>query len=104
MPQGAGGFPQFSKEVRYTIDVANQKISNLTIGGAPIDPNKIYRFCTNDYILEGGDGYTVMSKAQDPFNASLLLSYVVIEYIASQSGIISPSTDGRMVVIGGITP
>ena len=104
VPQGAGGFPQFSKEVRYAIDVANQRISNLTIGGAPIDPNKTYRFCTNDYILEGGDGYTVMSKAQDPFNASLLLSYVVIEYIASQSGTITPNTDGRMTVIGGVTP
>jgi 5'-nucleotidase/UDP-sugar diphosphatase len=104
IPQGNGGFPQFSKEVRYTIDIPNKRISNLTIGGAPIDPNKTYRFCTNDYILGGGDGYVVMSKAQDPFNASLLLSYVVIEYIASQSGIITPSTDGRMNVIGGVTP
>jgi 5'-nucleotidase/UDP-sugar diphosphatase len=104
IPQGAGGFPQFSKEVRYTIDIPNKTISDLTIGGAPVDPNKVYRFCTNDYILGGGDGYTVMSKAQDPFNTSLLLSYVVIEYINSQSGIITPSTDGRMTVIGGVTP
>ena len=104
VPQGAGGFPQFSKEVRYTIDIPNKKISNLTIGGAPVDPNKTYRFCTNDYILGGGDGYTVVTKAQDKFNTSLLLSYVVIEYIADQKGIITPSTDGRMTVIGGVTP
>jgi len=104
IPQGNGGWPQFSKEVRYTIDVPNKKISNLTIGGAPIDPNKTYRFCTNDYLLAGGDGYTVLTKAQDPYNASLLLSYVVIEYIADQKGIIRPSTDGRQTVIGGVTP
>jgi len=104
IPQGNGGFPQFSKDVRYTLDVPNKRISNLTIGGAPIDPNKTYRFCTNDYLLEGGDGYTVLKKAQNPFNASLLLSYVVIEYIAAQSGIITPATDGRMNVIGGVTP
>ena len=104
IPQGAGGFPQFSKEVRYTIDIPNKSISDLTIGGAPVDPNRIYRFCTNDYILGGGDGYVVMSKAQDLFNTSLLLSYVVIEYINSQSGIITPATDGRMTVIGGVTP
>ena len=101
VPQGAGGFPQFSKEVRYTIDIPSQTVSNLTIGGAPVDPNKTYRFCTNDYLLAGGDGYEVLKKSQDPYNTSLLLSYVVIEYIAAQGGVITPATDGRMVVIGG---
>jgi 5'-nucleotidase/UDP-sugar diphosphatase len=104
VPQGNGAFPQFSKEVRYTLDVPNKRISGLTIGGAPVDPNKTYRFCTNDFLLAGGDGYTVLTKSQDQFNSSLLLSYVVIEYINSQSGIITPSTDGRMNIIGGVTP
>ncbi|MCL2834056.1 MAG: 5'-nucleotidase C-terminal domain-containing protein [Treponema sp.] len=103
IPQGAGGFPQFSSEVRYTLDVPNKKITNLTIGGAPIDPNRTYRFCTNDYILGGGDGYTVMSKATDQFNTSLLLSYVVMEAVQYLQNV-TPYTDGRMVVIGGVTP
>jgi 5'-nucleotidase/UDP-sugar diphosphatase len=104
--QGAGGFPQFSKEVRYTIDKTQGSgvIRDLTIGGAPVDPNKTYRFCTNDYILGGGDGYVVMKKAQDPFNTSLLLSYVVGEYIKAQGGVISPELDGRLQVLGGLTP
>jgi 5'-nucleotidase/UDP-sugar diphosphatase len=104
IPQGNGGFPQFSKEVRYTLDVPGKKITNLTIGGAPIDPGKTYRFCTNDYLLGGGDGYTLLTKSENPFNTSLLLSYVVIEYIHSRSGIITPDTDGRMTVVGGVTP
>ena len=106
IPQGNGGFPQFSGDVRYTIDktVGNGIIRNLTIGGQPVDPNKIYRFCTNDYILAGGDGYTVMLGATDQFNVSLLLSYVVIEYIREQGGSISPTLDGRLTVIGGIDP
>jgi 5'-nucleotidase/UDP-sugar diphosphatase len=104
IPQGNGGFPQFSGDVRYTLDVPNERIRNLTIGGAALDPNKTYHFCTNDYLLSGGDGYTVLTNSRDKFNSSLLLSYVVIEYINSQSGIITPSTDGRMNVIGGVTP
>jgi 5'-nucleotidase/UDP-sugar diphosphatase len=104
VPQGNGAFPQFSKDVRYTLNVPNKTIQGLTIGGAPVDPGKIYRFCTNDFLLAGGDGYTVLTKAQNPFNTSLLLSYVVIEYINSQSGIITPSTDGRIKIIGGVTP
>ncbi|MCL2318656.1 MAG: 5'-nucleotidase C-terminal domain-containing protein, partial [Treponema sp.] len=104
IPQGNGAFPQFSKEVRYTLDVPNKKITNLTIGGAPVDPGRTYRFCINDFILGGGDGYTVLTKSRDRLNTSLLLSYVVIEYIRSRNGIISPSTDGRMTVVGGATP
>ena len=102
IPQGAGGFPQFSKEVRYTLDLTGGtgKIRDLTIGGAPVDPDRVYRFCTNDYMLRGGDGYEVLTRNENPFNTSLLLSYVVGEYIRAQ-GRISPATDGRIVVVGG---
>ncbi|MDR0383425.1 MAG: 5'-nucleotidase C-terminal domain-containing protein [Spirochaetaceae bacterium] len=103
IPQGSGGFPQFSKEVRYTLDLTsgNGTITNLTIGGAPVDPDRMYRLCTDGYMLGGGDGYVALTRSEDPFNTSLLLSHIVGEYIKAQ-GIITPMTDGRMTVIGGI--
>jgi len=106
IPQGNGGFPQFSSGVRLTIDktTGSGVVKELTIGGKPVDPNKTYRLCTNDYILGGGDGYEIMKKASDPFNTSILLSYVVTEYIKAQKGPIKPVTDGRLNVIGGVTP
>ena len=106
IPQGNGGFPQFSGDVRFTIDKTSGEgvIGDLTIAGESVDPDRIYRFCTNDYILGGGDGYVVMKNSVDPFNTSLLLSYVVTEYIKAQNGPISPATDGRLNVIGGVTP
>ncbi|MDR0910836.1 MAG: 5'-nucleotidase C-terminal domain-containing protein [Spirochaetaceae bacterium] len=109
IPQGAGAFPQFSYNVRYTIDKTQGDgvIKDLTINGQPVDPNKIYRFCTNDYILGGGDDYGVMAKATDRFNTSLLLSTVVIDalqYYNNYYGPIEPYLDGRLTVIGGVTP
>jgi 5'-nucleotidase/UDP-sugar diphosphatase len=108
VPQGAGGFPVFSKEVRYTIDKAagqdKGKVTGLTISGAPVDPAKTYRFCTNDFLLGGGDGYEILKQSGDKFNTSLLLSYVVEEYIRAQGGVITPATDGRLTVIGGTKP
>jgi 5'-nucleotidase/UDP-sugar diphosphatase len=106
VPQGAGAWPQVSRELRYTIDYSDGtgKLLDLTINGEPVDPEKTYRFCTNDYLLGGGDGYTVLTRSEDPFNTSLLLSYVVVEYIRAHDGIISPATDGRITVIGGVTP
>ena len=103
IPQGNGGFPQFSGEVRYTLSVPERTITNLTIGGAPVDPGRVYRFTTNDFLLSGGDGYAVLTRAVDPFNTSMLMSCVVIGYIQAR-GSISPATDGRMVVVGGIVP
>ena len=105
IPQGAGDFPQFSKEVRYTIDVNSRTISNLTIDGLPIDPNRVYRFSTNQYVLDGGDGQAnvTMNKATEPFNSSLVLSYILTRYI-EEHNLITPALDGRMTVIGGVTP
>ena len=106
IPQGNGGFTQFSGDVRLTIDKTSGAgtVKDLTIGGEKVDPDRTYRFCTNDYILGGGDGYEVMKKAVEPFNTSLLLSYVVTEYIRAHKGPIVPVTDGRLTVLGGITP
>jgi len=103
IPQGNGGFPQVSGDVRFTIDKTsgNGVIKDLTIGGKSVDPNRVYRFCTNDYILGGGDGYTPMLDAADRLNTSILLSYVVTEYIKANKSI-KPATDGRMTIIGGV--
>jgi 5'-nucleotidase/UDP-sugar diphosphatase len=105
IPQGAGGFTQTSKEVRYTVDYTGGAgvLKDLTINGQPVDPDKVYRFSTNDYLLGGGDGYVILKQAQEPFNTSLLLSYIVIEYIKARNGVISPATDGRLTVIGGVS-
>ncbi|MDR2493860.1 MAG: 5'-nucleotidase C-terminal domain-containing protein [Spirochaetaceae bacterium] len=97
IPQGAGGFAQVSKEVRYTIDYSTGSgaLKDLTIRGEPVDPNRTYRFSTNDYLLGGGDGYRVLKKAENPFNTSLLLSYVFIEWIKAHTPL-NPATDGRI--------
>jgi len=105
IPQGNGGFPQISSDVRFTIDKTSGKgvIKDLTIGGKPVDTNRIYRLCTNDYVLGGGDGYTPMLAAADRLNTSILLSYVVTEYIRANKKI-KPATDGRMTILGGVKP
>jgi 5'-nucleotidase/UDP-sugar diphosphatase len=106
IPQGNGGFPQFSGDVFFTIDKTSGSgvIKELTVGGVLVDPERSYRICTNDYILGGGDGYEVMKKAGDTFNTSLLLSYVVTEYIRAQKKPLQPVIDGRLNIIGGIVP
>ncbi|MDR0629996.1 MAG: 5'-nucleotidase C-terminal domain-containing protein [Treponema sp.] len=103
IPQGNGGWAQVSQEVRYTIDYTQGTgiLQDLTIHNEPVDPDRLYRFCTNSYLLGGGDGYRILSKAQEPFNTSLIDSWVVLEALQAV-GTISPETDGRITVLGGV--
>jgi 5'-nucleotidase/UDP-sugar diphosphatase len=102
--QGAGAFPQFSSGARVVIDKTQGagKITSLSIGGKKVDNGKTYRVCTNDYIVNEGDGYP-LGNATDIYNSSALLSDVVCDYIKAQKGgAITPKTDGRLTVKGGV--
>ncbi|GHV82678.1 bifunctional UDP-sugar hydrolase/5'-nucleotidase [Spirochaetia bacterium] len=105
--QGSGGFPQISREVKleltYDADGTHGKVTSLTINGAPIDDNKIYAVATNDFMAGGGDGYTSM-KTTETFNTSMWLADVVVEYAKTLPQPVKPTTDGRLTVIGGVSP
>lgn len=104
---GAGAFAQVSKNIRYTITYdsdGNSKISDVTIGGNPIDTNRTYRIATNDYMAKGGDGYTVFTTSIDTYNTSVLMSTAVIEYAATLKKAVTPATDGRINLVGGKEP
>ena len=105
--QGAGGFAQVSRDIRYTItydEEGHGSISGVTVGGEAIDPEREYRIATNDFMAKGGDGYEVLLNAVDKFNTAMLISNMVIDYAASLGEPVSPETDGRITVIGGTLP
>ena len=103
--QGAGGWAQVSAEARYTIDYATNPdkgaIKDLTIKGKPIDPNAVYTIVTNDYLMGGGDGYVALKNNIEAYNTSTTLRDVVIAY-AQDKKVLTPATDGRITVIGGM--
>ncbi len=95
---GHGAMPQVSKGVSFTIDTAAKKVDNLTINGAPVDPNKNYRIATNSYLAAGGDGYSVFKDKIDNFDTSLMQRDAFIEYVVSLGGKITPKVAGRYTV------
>ncbi len=104
IPQGAGGWAQMSKEVSYTITYAGEKgsISNLLIGGSPVDPNRTYKIAVNNYLAGGGDAYEALTKAVASYNTSMLMSDIVIWYAETLPQPIAPAVDGRITVVGGV--
>ncbi len=103
--QTAGGFAQVSRSVRYTISYdlqGNGTLSNLLINGKPVDENKIYRIATNSYMYSGGDGYTIFEKSTDFLDTAVLVNEAIVDVLSRQKEPLSPVTDGRITIIGGM--
>jgi len=62
----AGRFPQISG-IRVKVNLKNppgKRVVEVTLtDGTPLDPNKVYKVATNDFMAAGGDGYTVFKNA-----------------------------------------
>ena len=100
VPTAAGRFPQVSG---LTIEFdpgrpPGERILSLRIGGQPLDPNKIYRIATNDFLAGGGDGYAgfVDGNALLPPEDAPLLANDVIMYVR-KLGTVRTGVEGRIV-------
>lgn len=85
LPQLDGRFPQVSgMEVVYDPQAqSNRRIESIQIGNEPLEKNKVYRLATNDYLLEGGDGYEMLKQGEiviGPQYGELVISSV-LEYL-----------------------
>ena len=58
---GGGRFGQISGA---TYRVEEGKAKDIVIAGLPFDSGRDYTLATNDFLLGGGDGYTVLKKAK----------------------------------------
>ena len=99
MEEGAGRFPQVAG-MSYTVDPAAEagsRISNVMVGGAPIDANATYGVVSNNYVRNGGDGYKMFRDADNAYDFGPDLADVTAEYLAANAPY-KPYTDGRITV------
>jgi 2',3'-cyclic-nucleotide 2'-phosphodiesterase (5'-nucleotidase family) len=62
----------------------------------PVGPTDTVRLVTNDFMLTGGDGYTVLTQATNVQQPGDGLLEITIEYIAANSPV-APVVEGRLV-------
>ena len=97
--EGAGRFPQVAG-MSFAFDAsrpAGERISDVMVGGAPLDMGKLYGVVSNNYVRNGGDGYAVFREALNVYDYGPDLADVTAEYLAAQ-GPFKPYTDGRITV------
>ncbi|MCB1334618.1 MAG: 5'-nucleotidase C-terminal domain-containing protein [Roseivivax sp.] len=97
--EGAGRFPQVAG-MSFAVDKAaepGKRISDVMVGGAPIDLAATYGVVSNNYVRNGGDGYKMFRDAMKAYDFGPDLADVTAEYLA-KTGPYKPYTDGRIVM------
>ena len=59
-----------------------RRVSNVLVGGEPIDPEKTYTVASHNYLLHnGGDGYTIFQNCTFTQESVMLDNQVLLTYI-----------------------
>jgi 5'-nucleotidase len=101
LPNTGGQFPQVSGlnlRVSRTAPVG-ERVSDVRIGGQPLDPNKLYSVAISDYMLAGGDEYAMFlnQKILIGPEAGELMVTALEHFISGRE--IAPAIDGRITVV-----
>jgi len=99
LPDTNGRFPQVSG-LTFQIDMrasAADRVRNVTINGQPLDPVKIYTVAIPDYVLKGGDDYTMFGGQRVLVSAEAghLMADALEKHVAT-TALVSPRADGRI--------
>ncbi|MEY8883456.1 bifunctional UDP-sugar hydrolase/5'-nucleotidase [Donghicola sp. XS_ASV15] len=95
--EGAGRFPQVAG-MSFVFDASAEpgsRISDVMVGGEPIDPAATYGVVSNNYVRNGGDGYKMFRDAENAYDFGPDLADVTADYIAANAPY-TPYTDGRI--------
>ncbi|EGU59944.1 bifunctional UDP-sugar hydrolase/5'-nucleotidase periplasmic precursor [Vibrio nigripulchritudo ATCC 27043] len=83
-PVDSGAYAQFAG---ISMTVENGKVSNVKIGGQPLDKAKTYRFTVPSYNAAGGDGYPKLSGHPGHVNTGFVDAEVLKDYLENNSPI-----------------
>jgi 5'-nucleotidase/UDP-sugar diphosphatase len=83
-PVDSGAYAQFAG---ISMTVENGKVSDVKIGGMPLDMNKTYRFTVPSFNAAGGDGYPKLTGHAGHVNTGFVDAEVLKAYLESNTPI-----------------
>lgn len=100
-----GGFPHVAG-MRYTADLRKPvgarlekvEVKNASGKFEPLQLDKNYRMVSNNFLLGGGDGYTMFAEYTDRVNHENTIGDALTEYVKAHSPV-SAAVEGRIVLI-----
>lgn len=101
MPEYPGGLLYVSHGTSYDVDASKpvgERVSNIVIGGTPLDPAKTYRIAMNAFLAGGGDGHEVIKAAKGQrWDAGVSDIDALIDYLKTNNPL-NPVAEGRIKV------
>jgi 2',3'-cyclic-nucleotide 2'-phosphodiesterase (5'-nucleotidase family) len=100
---GAGRFAQVSG-LTFAFDAsapAGSRVSEVMVGGAPLEADKLYTVAVNDYIVGGGDGFAALGGGRIVTDGPTgqLVANDVMAYV-EKLGTVNVSVEGRIKKLG----
>ncbi len=102
-PELLGAFPQVSG-ITFSIDTSKpigKRVVNAKVNGAAVDEKASYLFATNDFVIAGGDGYTMLADFEI-VNEYGSLEEILLNYIKDLKNI-DIKVDNRITAYNGVT-
>ncbi len=93
-PRPFGGFTQVSG---LTMEIIGDKLGAVTVGGEPLDDNNTYTLAASEFMLAGGDGYSMLTEGSEPVYLGYSESAIVLEALR-ELGTVSPAVEGRITI------
>ncbi len=108
--EGGGRFPQVAG-MKFSFDKSKPVGSRVSVvevkegeAYAPLDAAKTYTLVSNNFMRNGGDGYSVFkTNAINAYDYGPGLETVLADYLAANNPY-TPKTDGRITEIAAATP
>ena len=109
LPENSGGFPQVSgitfsinTEIESSVTMNEKKqfvsvdgeyrVHDVKVDGNDLDPDAIYTLAITQYLLTGGDGFTMFKDAEIIATTGLADNEVVMKYIEEDLNGVIPET------------
>ncbi|HLG43600.1 MAG TPA: 5'-nucleotidase, partial [Nitrospirales bacterium] len=102
LPQASGRFLQVSG-LSYAFDPrapAGSRVKEIQINGAPLDPGRRYSVVVDQFLAEGGDGYTMFLQIPDKRDHQIPLRDLLAS--AFKTGPLTATEEARIRDVGGI--
>jgi inosine-uridine nucleoside N-ribohydrolase len=105
--ESTGRFPQVAG-IRFEVDPerpAGDRVHEIVVGTTPLEKDRLYTVAIGDYMLAGGDGYTMFASARvtvGPEQGNMLVT--ALENLVSDVGQVDPGNEGRIRFAGDPVP
>ena len=79
------------------MELDSEDAVRVQVGGDPVDPDRVYRLATVDYLVNGGGTWSVLWEAEEGSREDLdiLIRDVFVAYL-QEVGTVTPTLDGRI--------